>query len=359
MLECKKNWQNTTRETWAVYLIFAGVIFQEMHFLDILHDMRCCCVKHKVAINLTILHFAYCYRYPIMIFIVSQNKSLPSSSFTRAAFLNLMPIWFCKPHVTIIFAGSKKSVNGKPEVITVKPPVFNNLDLDLDNHCPPVEARHLNWNWTRGGDVAIQPCPSGSTGLARWTCDLDSLTFVGRQPDMSDCKSIELSDLETKVREEDPENVVVSSLAMITEERLFGGDLEAAVNVLKAVLNRLQYLLQTKADSFYNKESFLHEIFQNVLRSVSNLLKEEAMPAWRDLPRSRRIKVASSLSHVLEEHAFLLINVIEQPETIIESTMQAGEQNENPIFMITSEKLLNTTIFFLPCENWFSSPYGT
>ncbi len=44
--------------------------------------------------------------------------------------------------------------------------------------------------------------------------------------------------------------------------QLFGGDLEASVAVVKAVANRLQYLLQAQADSFYNKESYVQEVFQ-------------------------------------------------------------------------------------------------
>jgi hypothetical protein len=44
--------------------------------------------------------------------------------------------------------------------------------------------------------------------------------------------------------------------------RLFGGDLEAAVSILRTLANRLQYLLQTQADSFYNKESYVQQVFQ-------------------------------------------------------------------------------------------------
>lgn len=199
----------------------------------------------------------------------------------------------------------------------------------LDNHCAPTLARNLKWNWTRAGDVAIQPCPSGSTGLARWPCDPVNLAFSGLQPDMSDCKSAAISDLESKVREEDPENVIVSSLERLTDKdssTMYGGDLEAVVNILKAVLNRLQYLLQTKADSLYNKESFLQEIFQNVLRTGSNLLSNQTLPvAWMDLSRSRRIKVASNLIQTLEEHALLLLGVLERPEVILESTNEIGK----------------------------------
>ena len=119
----------------------------------------------------------------------------------------------------------------------------------------------------------------------------------------------------------------VSALERLTEkESLFGGDLEAIVNLLKAVLNRLQYLLQTKANSLYNKESFLQEIFQNVLRTGSNLLANHSTLSWLDLSRSRRIKVASSLIQVLEDHARLLLSVLEDPEILVESTNEIGKQ---------------------------------
>ena len=94
------------------------------------------------------------------------------------------------------------------------------MTVFLDNHCSPTYARHLHWNWTRAGDVAIQPCPSKSTGLARWTCNPKTLTFQENQPDMSDCKSAVVTDLETRVREQDPENVIVSGKSQCFRFRL-------------------------------------------------------------------------------------------------------------------------------------------
>ena len=125
---------------------------------------------------------------------------------------------------------------------------------------------------------------------------------------------------------------------------LYGGDLEAVVNILKAVLNRLQYLLQTKAKgSFYNKESFLQEIYQNVLRTGSNLMANQSLPAWRDLARSRRIKVASNLLQSLQEHAFLLLGVIQEPELITESTQQIGKFQSNQ-WILWTQKVLKSRI---------------
>lgn len=36
------------------------------------------------------------------------------------------------------------------------------------SYCPQVSARGLHWNWTMAGTYAVQPCPGGATGLARW-----------------------------------------------------------------------------------------------------------------------------------------------------------------------------------------------
>lgn len=35
-------------------------------------------------------------------------------------------------------------------------------------YCPQINARGLHWNWTLAGTYAVQPCPGGATGLARW-----------------------------------------------------------------------------------------------------------------------------------------------------------------------------------------------
>ena len=53
-------------------------------------------------------------------------------------------------------------------------------------------------------------------------------------------------------------------------------------------------------------------------------MANQTLPAWRDLSRSRRIKVASNLIQTLDEHAFLLLSVLDQPEVIQESTNEIG-----------------------------------
>ncbi|XP_050356968.1 latrophilin Cirl isoform X2 [Nymphalis io] len=45
-------------------------------------------------------------------------------------------------------------------------------------YCPQINARGLHWNWTMAGTYAVQPCPGGATGLARWKCTLTNHQHV-------------------------------------------------------------------------------------------------------------------------------------------------------------------------------------
>ena len=97
----------------------------------------------------------------------------------------------------------------------------------MANHCQPTFRRSVHWNWTAAGQVAIVPCPHGATGLARWACveaeggagAQTGADWAGLQPDMSDCKSDAVAQLERDVREEAPEKTIASSMADLTGGR--------------------------------------------------------------------------------------------------------------------------------------------
>ena len=111
-------------------------------------------------------------------------------------------------------------------------------------HCAPTSARGLDWSWTQAGDTAVQPCPPATTGLARWSCGLDS-AWTDSQPDMGDCRSLGVTGLERRLQAGDPENVVSAALAHQTRHtQLYGGDVEAAAGVMRSLASQLQFLLQ-------------------------------------------------------------------------------------------------------------------
>ena len=199
------------------------------------------------------------------------------------------------------------------------------VDIPLSeqaHHCPPTVSRSLTWPWTEAGDTAIQPCPPGTTGLARWTCsELRPAAWAADQPDMSDCRSLSMTRLETKVEGGDLENVLSASLAHHTRSQvLYGGDVESAAAIMKTLSNRMAYLLQTQGDKFYNRGQYIQEVLLNLVRAASNLLDPDTRLAWADLPTSRQVKAAAALMQALEENAFLFVEVTKQEEVLVESS---------------------------------------
>lgn len=193
---------------------------------------------------------------------------------------------------------------------------------DLEGFCPSTSSRNVEWNWTKPGETAILPCPLGTSGLARWRCGHSGL-WSENHPDMSDCKSEAATNLEARVRAEDPEAVLASSLAHMTttKSHFYGGDVDTSVAVLKTIANRLRFILQTGLrDHFYNKEAYVQEVTANMLRAVSNLISEEKRMAWLDLRLQIRMKLVNNLLLALEEMAFLMADVTETPELLEEAS---------------------------------------
>ena len=113
-------------------------------------------------------------------------------------------------------------------------------DQNEGEYCRPTRARNIQWTWTKIGETAILPCPLGTSGLARWSCGTSGL-WAESQPDMSDCKSEAATKLEARVRAEDPEAVLATSLAhMTSKSQFYGGDLDTSVAVMKTIGNRLR-----------------------------------------------------------------------------------------------------------------------
>ena len=204
----------------------------------------------------------------------------------------------------------------------------NIVDIPLEDqplHCPPVISRNLHWNWTAAGETSIQPCPPGSTGLARWSCsspedESSPIFWSTEQPDMGDCKTVSMSRLEAKVQSGDLENVISSSLAHLSRtESLYGGDIEQSAAVMKTLSNRIQYLLQTQGDTFYNKGIYIQEVLLNMVRSASNLVDISNRSAWKDLSPARQVKAANSILQALEENSFLFAEVTNKEEILMES----------------------------------------
>ena len=58
---------------------------------------------------------------------------------------------------------------------------------------------------------------------------------------------------------------------------------------------------------------------QDVLRAATNILEESNRRAWWDLSAQTRLKVATNLLLALEDNAFLLAGVVNEPSEILET----------------------------------------
>lgn len=202
-------------------------------------------------------------------------------------------------------------------------------DEDKSGHCVPAASRNVQWPWTKPGETAILPCPLGASGLARWTCQ-DSGLWSENHPDMSDCKSEAATSLEARVRAEDPEAVLATSLAHMTSKmapsHFYGGDLDTCVAVMRTIGNRLRFILQTGLrDHLYNKEAFVQEVAANIIRAASNLIGEDKRMAWLDLRLPVRMKLINNMLLAVEEVAFLLAEVTDTPELLEEAAENLRE----------------------------------
>jgi hypothetical protein len=100
---------------------------------------------------------------------------------------------------------------------------------------------------------------------------------------------------------------------------LYGGDIEQSAAVMKTLSNRIQYLLQTQGDTFYNKGIYIQEVLLNMVRSASNLVDISNRSAWKDLSPARQVKAANSILQALEENSFLFAEVTNKEEILMES----------------------------------------
>ena len=201
----------------------------------------------------------------------------------------------------------------------------------LSGYCQPIIRRGIRWNWTVFDEIDIRPCPDGSSGLAQFQCSsIGKWSEYG--PNLGSCKSSVISRLEDGVRKQDAENKLISKLARFFksnfDKQFYGGDIDGAVAIIRTLTDRLQYRFQTQGTSNSEpnviRKNYMQNFFQNVIRSVSTLISKQTIDSWMDLDQDRRMNVVSNLLSTLDEGAFLLVDFINIPEILEETSSNIG-----------------------------------
>lgn len=186
--------------------------------------------------------------------------------------------------------------------------------------CSPTTARNLFWNWTQVGDRSVQACPGGTNGSARWKCiqinNTDEPQWYPATPDLSECRSIWLTNLESRVMEGDSLISISSDLSQVTSSKtLYGGDMMITTKIIKKMAQKMSEDIQTFGD-LRQREAIVTELLHGVVRTGSNLLDSSQHPSWRDLSYKEQMRVATSLLIGLEENAFLLADTVDREKTV-------------------------------------------
>ncbi|XP_021940476.1 latrophilin Cirl isoform X4 [Zootermopsis nevadensis] len=205
--------------------------------------------------------------------------------------------------------------------------------------CSPMLARNLYWNWTRAGEVNVQPCPGGATGLARWRCVTQSPgrlsapasgsgsmsstslppVWLPHSPDLSECRSVWLTSLESRVEEGDSIISIANDLSQVTSSKtLYGGDMMTTTKIIKKMAQKMSVDIETFPDP-RQREAIVTELLYGVVKTGSNLLDESQHPSWRDLSYKEQMRVATSLLMGLEENAFLLADTVIREKTVTQA----------------------------------------
>ncbi|KAF5284108.1 hypothetical protein FQA39_LY17099 [Lamprigera yunnana] len=217
---------------------------------------------------------------------------------------------------------SKKSIDnvGVHEynpILSKYPPSIT--DIDNFNYCNPTSLRSIYWNWTRAGELNIQPCPGGTTGFARWRCisSESDVHWSSQTPDLSECRSVWLTSLEQRLlMGRDPLTSITSDLAQVTSSKtLYGGDMMITTKIIQNMAHKMSMDIQTFPDP-RQREAIVTEMLSDVVRTGSNLLDSSQHPSWRDLSHKEQMRVATSLLIGLEENAFLLADTVIREKTV-------------------------------------------
>ncbi len=219
---------------------------------------------------------------------------------------------------------STTSASTTPRLSTpAKDGQFTDSDIEvleeLVGHCPPQTSRNLFWNWTASGQEAIQVCPPGSNGFARWKCGMDG-AWTTELPNLSECQSLWLSRLESRMHANEAINSIGAELAARSQTKsLYGGDLPIVATIIQGLAHRLRqelYVIPQQED----KEIRVAELLQNVLKTASNLLDDSQLLAWNELQREKRAGISTAMLLGLEENALLLAETINNEKTLTQAS---------------------------------------
>ncbi|NXX59160.1 AGRL3 protein, partial [Scopus umbretta] len=197
--------------------------------------------------------------------------------------------------------------------------------------CDPMEARDIMWSRTRQGQVAKQPCPMGSIGVATFRCLVPDGIWEPQGPDLSNCSSPWINHITQKMKSGEMAANIARELAEHTRNHLYAGDITYSVSAMVQLVNLLDVQLRNltpggkdsaarSLNKLQKRERSCRAYVQAMVETVNNLLQPQALNAWRDLNASEQQRAATKLLDTVEDSAFVLADNLLKTDIVRENT---------------------------------------
>uniref|UniRef100_A0A4W4ELR8 Adhesion G protein-coupled receptor L3.1 n=1 Tax=Electrophorus electricus TaxID=8005 RepID=A0A4W4ELR8_ELEEL len=199
------------------------------------------------------------------------------------------------------------------EVVT-RPPPSARIPVATD-YCASRLAAEISWPQTHQGQVAKQPCPSGTIGVATFTCMMGYWDPKG--PDMSNCTSPWTNHITQRMRSGETAAIVARELAEQTKAELRPGDVPSTVKAMAQLVELLDVQLRNLTPG--GKDTAARSLNKAMVETVSNLLQGRSQVAWRALSPAEQLRCATLLLDTVEAASFMLADNLLKTDTIQES----------------------------------------
>uniref|UniRef100_A0A8C8K300 Uncharacterized protein n=1 Tax=Oncorhynchus tshawytscha TaxID=74940 RepID=A0A8C8K300_ONCTS len=207
-----------------------------------------------------------------------------------------------------------------------QPPVIPPQD-----HCSPRVTAEVSWPRTQQGQMAKQPCPVGTLGVATYVCVAQQGYWDPQGPDISNCTSPWVNHIMQKLRSGETAAVVARELAEQTKGLLRPGDVPSTVRAMAQLVDLLDVQLRNltpggkdsaarSLNKLQKRERFCRFFLQAMVETVNNLLQPRAQAAWRQLPTGEQLRWATTLLDTVEAGAFMLADNLLKTDTVEEIT---------------------------------------
>ncbi|XP_070252109.1 adhesion G protein-coupled receptor L3 isoform X15 [Myotis yumanensis] len=187
-----------------------------------------------------------------------------------------------------------------------------------EESCEAVEAREIMWFKTRQGQMAKQPCPTGTIGVSTYLCLAPDGIWDPQGPDLSNCSSPWINHITQKLKSGETAANIARELAEQTRNHLNAGDITYSVRAMDQLVGLLDVQLRNLTPG--GKDSAARSLNKAMVETVNNLLQPQASNAWRDLTTSDQLRAATMLLDTVEESAFVLADNLLKTDIVRENT---------------------------------------